>query len=343
MRIRDLDLLRGLAILGVLLRHSAWDNRFTRTGWAGVDLFFVLSGFLVSGLLFKEYKEYGKARIGRFLVRRGFKIYPTFYLFLLISVVFGSGWFHVHYKTHNIVSEALFLQSYLPGCFIHTWSLAIEEHFYILLSLFIWLAIKFGWLGKQRLMISILIGSIVLVGLMRLQYVYVRRDKDFVPLFYTHLRMDGLLLGVLVAYLVYFRAGFVEFLKKHSVKFSLLAISMIVPIFILKPGGFFMNTIGFNEMHIGFALLVSLAGTSGLVFPFRGHWVWKPILRVLALIGVYSYSIYVWHLFFLSLVLKLGLSSSQVILALLAEIVGGVLISLLIEQLFLRIRDRYFS
>ena len=88
-RIRDLDFLRGLAIIGVLLRHSAFENIFARAGWAGVDLFFVLSGFLVSGLLFREYKKTGTVRIGRFLIRRGFKIYPTFYIFLIVSFIYN--------------------------------------------------------------------------------------------------------------------------------------------------------------------------------------------------------------------------------------------------------------
>src|SRR5271168_36950 len=91
-RLRQLDVLRGVAILLVLGRHldsvptdapgaiqSAFDL-WMRAGWIGVDLFFVLSGFLVSGLLFREYARYGDVRAGRFLLRRGLKIYPAFYV-----------------------------------------------------------------------------------------------------------------------------------------------------------------------------------------------------------------------------------------------------------------------
>ena len=85
MRIKGLDLLRGIAILLVLFRHCDIENNILHHfGWLGVDLFFVLSGFLVSGLLFNEYKKIGKVKIGRFLIRRGFKIYPPFYFFVLI-------------------------------------------------------------------------------------------------------------------------------------------------------------------------------------------------------------------------------------------------------------------
>ena len=78
-RLQEIDFLRGLAILIVLFRHH-WLTSFTfNFGWVGVDLFFVLSGFLVSGLLFSEYKKFGDLKPSRFLARRGFKIYPMFY------------------------------------------------------------------------------------------------------------------------------------------------------------------------------------------------------------------------------------------------------------------------
>src|SRR5215831_18752084 len=84
----QLDALRAIAVLLVLGRHLPFFPLWIRVGWTGVDLFFVLSGFLISGLLFREYKATGGIRIGRFLVRRGFKIYPAYYLFLTGSVIY---------------------------------------------------------------------------------------------------------------------------------------------------------------------------------------------------------------------------------------------------------------
>src|ERR1035441_4294981 len=86
----NLDALRGIAILMVLGRHAGLavdylhaTNPFTfytmRIGWAGVDLFFVLSGFLISGLLFADYSQWGRIHLKRFYIRRGFKIWPAFY------------------------------------------------------------------------------------------------------------------------------------------------------------------------------------------------------------------------------------------------------------------------
>src|SRR5262249_45088549 len=84
---------------------------FRQYGSLGVDLFFVLSGFLVSGLLFREYLSRGRADVGRFLIRRGFKIYPAFYVFIALTVVLrirlGDS-----LTLPQILSEALFVQNY---------------------------------------------------------------------------------------------------------------------------------------------------------------------------------------------------------------------------------------
>src|SRR5258708_16649284 len=89
----QLDVLRGVAILMVLLCHSiflrqpTWDLILWRPGWSGVDLFFVISGFLISGLLFTEYQKTGGIRFKRFSIRRALKLYPAFYFLLLLTLM----------------------------------------------------------------------------------------------------------------------------------------------------------------------------------------------------------------------------------------------------------------
>ncbi|MGV3632340.1 MAG: acyltransferase family protein [Bacteroidota bacterium] len=90
MRNPGLDVLRAIAVILVLARHSNLNFWLTKFGWLGVDLFFVLSGFLVAGLLFAEYKKHGAIDLKRFLVKRAFKILPPFYVFLGISLLFES-------------------------------------------------------------------------------------------------------------------------------------------------------------------------------------------------------------------------------------------------------------
>ena len=78
MRTQQIDALRAIAVLLVLGRHSDFFFLWTRAGWVGVDLFFVLSGFLISGLLYSEYKRTRGIKIVNFYARRGLKIYPAF-------------------------------------------------------------------------------------------------------------------------------------------------------------------------------------------------------------------------------------------------------------------------
>ena len=152
-RLPFLDILRALAILLVLGRHIPWSWTegtdllsaslviWQRGGWIGVDLFFVLSGFLVSGLLFREYEAFGSVQAGRFLVRRGLKLYPAFWAFLATSLIVLS-WQGSTLRWGSIVAELLFVQNYFEGVWIHTWTLAVEEHFYLLLTLFVMAAIE---------------------------------------------------------------------------------------------------------------------------------------------------------------------------------------------------------
>lgn len=342
-RIPDLDFLRGIAIIGVLFRHSAWDNNFARAGWAGVDLFFVLSGFLVSGLLFNEFKKSGKVRIGRFLIRRAFKIYPTFYIFLIAAFIFYP-WINGHpFPLSNMLSEILFIQTYLQGCFIHTWSLAIEEHFYLLLSFFVFIVLSVNSLENRRLMISMLVSSIILVIAMRMQYIYAHRNDPYLAIFYTHLRMDGLLLGVLLSYLIHFREGFTQYINRHKTAFLLAGIVLISPLFYIKAGSMFYNTIGFNTVHLGFAVLVAYAAQGDLVSRFRMFLPMDYLIRITSYIGIYSYSIYVWHLLLSDFIEKVLHLKTGGVLYLGVTISVGILLSMAIEQAFLRIRDRYFA
>src|ERR1700690_1134530 len=133
MRNPSLDVLRAAAVLLVFCCHSEGALLISRFGWTGVDFFFVLSGFLVSGLLFREYQATQQVRAGQFLLRRGLKIYPQFYFF--IAVTYAAGWWQGN-PPHmaQVGAEVAFVQNYVPGMWTHTWSLAIGEHFYLLLT-----------------------------------------------------------------------------------------------------------------------------------------------------------------------------------------------------------------
>src|SRR5437867_1416823 len=140
-RNQSLDVLRCVAILLVLGRHLDYYPLWSKIGWIGVDLFFVLSGFLVSGLLFHEFKEHGRINFRRFILRRGLKIWPAFYTYILITAVLVA-FIQYHragaFPWRQFVTTSLFLRFYFPSdsrFFDHIWSLAVEEHFYLILPL----------------------------------------------------------------------------------------------------------------------------------------------------------------------------------------------------------------
>ena len=170
-RLFSLDVLRGLAAMGVLLRHVPATDYETFTGvdgafqflravgWVGVDLFFCLSGFLIAGLIFREHNQTGHFRMLRFWLRRGYKIWPCYFVaYGALVVLLGtrilvgtdSSKGTLLELTQNALINSVFLQNYLD-CerWPHSWSLAIEEHFYTIVPLLLccgfWLARRFQW------------------------------------------------------------------------------------------------------------------------------------------------------------------------------------------------------
>ena len=143
MRNKRLDILRCFAVVTVVLHHGAVSSFFTRVGWIGVDLFFVLSGFLISGLLFGEWQRQRSIDFKRFVIRRGLKLYPAFYAYLLLTAATSYFWFHSLSTPSRYLHEIFFVQNYEPGIWDHTWSLAVEEHFYIILPIFLWMLLLF--------------------------------------------------------------------------------------------------------------------------------------------------------------------------------------------------------
>ncbi len=343
MRIVGLDILRSVAILLVLFRHSQLaNNPLYDFGWLGVDLFFVLSGFLVSGLIFSEYKKRNKLNTKRFLLRRGFKIYPAFYIFLAGSIVIE------HYRDGfvptipDLLGEVFYLQSYLSHIWTHTWSLAVEEHFYLAIALLSFIAYKTKTLDKQKLVIPVLISLIILSFCMRFYVSYPHRNEPFFSFMATHLRSDGILIGILIGYLYHFTTFF-SFFSKWRWLFLLLSGVLMAPGFMYAGGSYEMNTFGLSTVNLGFGLL-TLFSLTQLNLPnelLRKSI--QPFISLLTLIGRHSYSIYLWHIAcrnFMNDHLHYGANLNSLLFFLLSISVG-IILSLIIERPFLKLRDRY--
>jgi peptidoglycan/LPS O-acetylase OafA/YrhL len=246
-RLAALDALRGAAILLVLGRHYHFDP-----GWVGVDLFFVLSGFLVSGLLFREYQRMGKVRVGRFLARRGFKIYPAFYAFMLVTAIYMR---HTPTPPGAYLAECLFLQGYLPHIWWHTWSLAVEEHFYLLLALGLALIVRRGRGADNPFALVVPVTAIVALAELAARIVTVSRHPGdlLADLYPTHLRLDSLLFGVLLAYWYHFDGERLRrIVTSHRWIIAAASAAAVVLVMAMDVTSSFTLTVGLTLLYLGF-------------------------------------------------------------------------------------------
>lgn len=295
MRNLGLDLLRIVAVFFVLGRHLHLpDNAnfalqvWQQGGWIGVDLFFVLSGFLVSSLLFREYKRNGKIDVKRFLIRRGFKLYPAFWAYLVFVICMRYK-FNQLPSTKDILGDVFFLQNYVGCVMAHTWSLAVEEHFYL------GIAILFGcwtWLKPQHnfAAIPLMFGVIAFTCLcVRLLNIVLFPEFSFQRyVFGTHIRIDSLFFGVLISYLYHFKNLENNMAWIPSWLLLVLGGVLLSPAFVWPlESNKFITTVGFIFLYVGSGsiLIAALRLSDSKYLP----------LQFLGLLGAASYSIYLWH------------------------------------------------
>lgn len=305
-RLAALDVLRALAVLLVIGRHAPLPAvelpapvlRFMlgwyRGGWIGVDLFFVLSGFLISGLLFREHERFGRIRPVHFWIRRGLKIYPAFYVLWVVALALMIWNDSVGEFVLALLCEALFVQNYGPSVWSHTWTLAVEEHFYFALPPLLMLVLRKRAPGALPLRALALISGALLTVCLALRCASFRPGvlATVAP---THLRIDALFFGVLLS--AWYHAdqdGFVRVVR--AVRWLLLpaGVALLAPNF-LHPleRTWYIQTFGLtaNSLGSGTLLLWALHGA-----PRTAPAAVRAMLRGLARIGEHSYSIYLWHL-----------------------------------------------
>jgi peptidoglycan/LPS O-acetylase OafA/YrhL len=338
-RVQQLDVLRGVAVLLVLVHHSpGGEGAVLKAGWTGVDLFFVLSGFLVSGLLFKEHLRAGRIRPARFYIRRGLKIYPNFYAMLgVTSAVLAFA--HVAVEPWKVAHEAVFLQNYLPAAWWgreHAWSLAIEEHFYFLLPPALILLLR--WAPFRRAPVRWASALAVALGAAALavRWAMVRSGAAASDvLFLTHTRLDALAFGVLLSVVWHFTPAHIA--TVHRLRWALVTVGLLLtlPCYLLSNEHPFILTLGLTLNYLGYGMVLAAVLTLPRLLP-------KPLGPALAYVGFYSYSIYLWHLPFLAVV-RSGLGEGAMAAAVFyaGSIVAGVVMARLVEIPALRLRERW--
>jgi peptidoglycan/LPS O-acetylase OafA/YrhL len=312
-------------------------------GSFGVNLFFVLSGFLVSGLLFSEYRARGSMSIKRFYVRRAWKIYPPLYLMLVITYVYERAVVGWRIPDKTIFSEMFFITNYYRSYWNHTWSLAVEEHFYITLPLLLAFML---WRGRGKAdpfaaIPRLAMWGVVLFAAIRLLNFAYRTEYSYqTHVFATHLRLDALLFGVGIAYFYHFQRP--SFDRLRALRYALmaggvalLAMQRHMPL----PGDLgvvYYHTLGLSvEFLAGAALMIGVLHCN---IP-KNAWT-----TTLARLGAYSYSIYLWHMATIYWVLPHVNFDWHVkaMLYLVAAFLIGIPMAKLAEAPMLKLRDRLY-
>jgi peptidoglycan/LPS O-acetylase OafA/YrhL len=334
-RISSVDVFRGFAILPVVIYHF---NQFLPYGELGVDLFFVISGLLVGSILVRKFKRNDRISFWQFILQRGFKIWPSYYCFLVVGSLLAY-LFYSHDKPEYIIGGGrdimryiFFYQNYtgLPfhWPFDHIWSLCVEEHFYILLPALI-IIIKGLFSNNRRFLILSVAGLIAAGIVFKVLSIYFTNSKDTYS--GTHNRIDALGWGVLLGILVTYYEDYWKKIKWRSMLFIAGVILFAAHIFILIYWkNIFFEKVIFRSV-IPFCFFLMLLGLY-----YHDFTKWKPIRFV----AYYSYNWYLWHPIFVWIIGKyVGINVMGLIVYMIVSFLTAMLFTILIEEKFLSIRE----
>ena len=347
-RLPGLDLLRAIAIVWVMLFHS-WIvgglgdpyEAVARYGWMGVDLFFVLSGYLIGYQLLKPLSRGESPHLGEFYRRRAFRILPAFLVVLAVYALFPSWreapglqpvWQFLTFTLNLLIDYEH------NAAFSHAWSLCVEEQFYLFFPLLAWLLTR-----RPSLAMTVCTCVVVVAAGMLIRSYASLLGKNFLESIYypTYTRLDGLLAGVLLAAVQAYRPG--TWAAWQSRANGLALVGLIVTgmaIWLFRDQTAFVPSVyGYPLLSFGLALLV-IAGAGQQSF---GRW------RVpgAGWIAAASYSLYLSH--------KLAMHAVATVLASRPAIHGlpafaiyavaiftaGALLHYVVERPFLHLRGRY--
>jgi len=334
----NLDLTRACAILMVVIYHTIqmlpqknsvlW--QFVQAGRYGVDLFFVLSGFLIGGLYWNEQIQFGNVYKLRFILRRILRTAPPYFITLLLAY---TGVFISRNEPFDF-GYLFFFQNYyirIPFFFI-SWSLCVEEHFYLFLPFFLYV-----------LRIRAFKDRIVLILLLTSFFPLIFRVFTFVPssnppfgYYFTasHLRFEGLILGILASYIFINNNSTVKLMLryKYAIYFSTLLLLFSTS---LLPERI-MYTAGYYLLAVLFSLSVLVASVDNPGKLARSHFVF--------IIAITSYSIYLTHAMVIHIVLKLSDKLSllffQWLIMFISILISGYVYYKIIEKSVLTVRGK---
>ena len=336
---REIDGLRAIAVLPVIFFHAGFE--IFSGGFVGVDIFFVISGYLITTIILSDI-ENKQFSIINFYERRSRRILPALFFVILCCLPFAWLWLspsHLKSFSDSLVAVPAFFSNFLfwkeSGYFdsaaelkplLHTWSLAVEEQYYIVFPLFLMLMWK---LRKRFIFGSLLIIAAASLGVAQ----WGAYKSPSATFFLLHTRMWELAIGALIAfYFLYKRNQLNSITSRKSLNeaFSLLGIFLIFySVFIFDSETPFPSAYALlPTLGAGFIIIFSTAET--LVGRILGS-------KILVGIGLISYSMYLWHqpLFVFARHKNIGELNSDIIITLIiTSVVLAYLTWRYIEQPF---------
>lgn len=349
-RVFGLDLLRALAVMLVLAGHSTFMflplthalDAWWVFGQFGVELFFVLSGFLIGAIL-ADQASADDLVIGRFWARRWLRTLPNYYLFLLLNFLLDR-WINGAWP--QVWSYVFFWQNLAwpqPMFFSESWSLAVEEIFYLVAPLFVWICMR---TFRRRVdPVWLIVAGIVVFTIVRIVYV-----MQLDPLWdsgvrkVTLVRLDAIAYGV-VAVVLYRRGGAIVRNAGMIATCGLLGVIACGACYLLFPrdSSFFARTLLFNLMSISFAALL----------PFAAEWkrsgLPTPVEHAIRKLALWSYALYLCQLAVMRVLVSIFGWNGQSIAVCLLQAIAYCLIAIAcaaavfygFEKPILKLRDRW--
>jgi peptidoglycan/LPS O-acetylase OafA/YrhL len=347
-----LDLLRALAIVLVVVYHAGlfgfvlpYDVQ--RFGWIGVDLFFVLSGYLIAGQLLGTLAHGKSPNVARFYWRRALRILPAFLVIVVIYVFLPV---LREYPTMPPVWKFLtFTQNLgLRGgtTFSHAWSLCIESQFYLVLPLLLLALTQLRW-GHWVVPCAVVLCGIAIRSLIARANINspapsfaVWQKFIYYP---TYARLDALTMGVCLAAIEHFRPRWWTALTKTAIWIWIPALAAIILALVLAEDtlGIMSCALGFPLIALGFSALLLCAASPELPFS-------RVSIPGAAFLATVAYSVYLSHKLMIHCVLAFSASHSiteksitSYFMMLSSILIGGSALFFAVERPFLQVRQRY--
>ncbi len=308
-KLYGLDHLRAFAILSVFLFHyfilsggqPEWLPDVAQFGWTGVDLFFILSGFLISSQLFIQIKNGQLISFKHFFLKRFFRIIPAF--LVTVTLYFCVPVFREKESLPPLWKFLSFTQNFgldlkHYGTFSHAWSLCVEEHFYLLFPLILILLQVSKHLKRSYLLLIVLFLAGFAFRIYSFNSLYLPRAEDefggiywYKYLYYpTYNRLDGLIAGVAIAGIYQFLPALWNKIAPFGNLFIALSLFTLTGAYFLceDPMTFNASVFGFPLVAIGYAFMVI-----GAVCPTS--FLYNLNSKLTTLIATLSYAVYLTH------------------------------------------------